>query len=152
MAARWQVSPLPRALPLPPPPTPDPGGSRLWREGIGAGVVRMPGMATHVVGGVMGYSGGEEAGDDVVMGAGPAAGPGWPRPGPSVTMWNDAQRASVHQRPGFAPVVDVPQGRPLRRRVALRLRLLHLIEPLAELGEIRRGLDTRHFPAQRMVG
>jgi hypothetical protein len=28
-------------------------------------------MATHVVGGVMGYSGGEEAGDDVVMGAGP---------------------------------------------------------------------------------
>jgi hypothetical protein len=33
----------------------------------------MSGMATHVVGGVMGYSGGEEAGDDVVMGAGAPA-------------------------------------------------------------------------------
>src|SRR5947209_6397966 len=75
-------------------------------------------------------------------------GPGWPRPRPSVTMWNDVQRASVHQRPDFAPLVDVPQGRPLRWRVALRLRLLHLVEPLAKLDEIRSGLDARHFAAE----
>src|SRR5262245_7557915 len=58
----------------------------------------------------------------------------------------------VHERPGSAPMVDVPQGRPLRRRVALRLRLLHLVEPLAEPGQVWRGLDTRHFTAELPTG
>ena len=58
----------------PPPCSSHPGGGRLLSEGIDAGVVGMSRIATHVVrGAVMGCCGGEEAGDDVVMGAGSAA-------------------------------------------------------------------------------
>jgi hypothetical protein len=59
----------------PPPCRSHSGGGRLLSEGIDAGAVGIPGMATPVVEGeVMGCSGGEEVGDAVVIGAGPAAG------------------------------------------------------------------------------
>jgi len=65
--------PSPPCAPPAPSATTDSGGSRLWREGLDAGVVRMHGMATHVVGGEVMGCGSLEAGGDIVMGVGSTA-------------------------------------------------------------------------------
>jgi len=74
MAARWQVSPLPRALLLPPPPRPTLVEAACGAKAstpVWSGYAAWP--RTSWGGEVMGCGGGQEAGDDVVMGAGPPA-------------------------------------------------------------------------------
>jgi hypothetical protein len=74
MAARWQVSPVSRALLLPPPPCPilvEAACGAKASTPVWSGCAAWP--RTSWGGAVRGCSGGLEAGDDIMMGAGSAA-------------------------------------------------------------------------------